>query len=200
MNQLFRIQAFFRNMASDIVIIYSEKGIEPFKKPLLFALPVLLIIYTAVYAPLRSLMARRSAELVKFEVISRNYLEYSDAKSKLSLYQAKLPLFKDKEEWLNHIIDTNAKKNDMVIDTLSAQDETEIGGFLAVSRSVSVTTSYAKLGAWLASIENSPIFLKVTDLTFKRPAEGAGVISVDLKLSTIFPRPGGPAASPGGGV
>lgn len=192
-DQLLRIQAFFKNVAADIVVIYSEKGIEPFKKPLFFALTVLLIIYTAVYAPLRSRMARRSAELVKFEVISQNYQEYNDAKSKLSFCQAKLPLIKDKGEWLNYVITTNAKKNGIVIESLSAQEETEISGFLMVSRSVSVITSYAKLGAWLADIENSPILLKVTELTFKRPDERVSVIQVDLKLFTIFPRSGGPA-------
>jgi len=200
MDQLLRIQAFFRNMASDIVIIYSEKGIGPFKKPLLFALPVLLVIYAAVYAPLRSKMALRSAELVKFEVISQNYQEYHDAKSKLSFCRTKLPLLKDKGEWLNYIINTTAKKSGMVIDSFSAQNETEIRGFLMASRSVSVTTSYAKLGVWLAAIENSPILLKVTDLTFKRLDEHVGVIRVNLLLSTVFPHSDDPAVSTGGGV
>ncbi|HAF94747.1 MAG: hypothetical protein A2021_00525 [Elusimicrobia bacterium GWF2_52_66] len=199
MEQLFRLQAFFKNMASDIVIIYSEKGIVPFKKPLLFALPVLLGIYAVIYAPLRSKLAFRSGELLKFEVISQNYQEYRDAKTNLSLYQAKLPLLKDKGEWLSYLINANAKKNGIDIDSLRAQEEVESGGFLAASRSVSVTTSYVKLGAWLADIENSPIFIKVTELRFKKLDERMGMIQVDLKLSTVFPRFGGPAAAPGGG-
>ena len=200
MERLFRMKALLKNAADDIVIIYSEKGIEPFKKPLLFALPILLAIYAVVYAPLRSKLGYRSAELVRFEVISQNYQEYTNAKSRLSLYRTRMPLLKDKGEWLNYLINASAKKNDISLDSLSSQDETEIGGFLVASRSVNVTTSYAKLGVWLADMENSLIFIKVTDLSLKRGNARVGEIQVNLKLSTVFTRQGEPASSPGGGV
>ncbi|MCX5786331.1 MAG: type 4a pilus biogenesis protein PilO [Elusimicrobia bacterium] len=194
-----RLLAFFKDMAADITIIYADKGIEPFKKPLLFALPALLIIYSAVYGPLSSKVDSRSAELIKFEAITQNYQEYTDARTKLLTYQTKLPLLKDKDEWLNHIITTTAQKNGLVFDSLTAQTETEISGFLVVSRGVTVTTSYAKLGAWLADIENSPILLKVTEMSFQKQDGSVGVIQAKFTLSTIFPRFGGVGA-PGGGV
>ena len=189
---------FLREMVADISVIFFEKGIGPFKKPLLFALPAILIIYSAVYSPLGSKVTRVSAELAKLELISQNYQDYRNAREKVMSYQARLPKAKDKDDWLNYTISATAKKNKIVVDRLGAQEETEIAGFLVVSRQVTVTTSYSKVGAWLADIENSPILLKVTMLTIRKLEGSPGSIEAAFKLSTVFPRSPGPVAAGGG--
>ena len=52
-------------------------------------------------------------------------------------------------------------------------------------------TSYHKMGKWLAEIENSPIYLVITDLNMERLEGGAGTVKVTLNISTVFPRGGG---------
>lgn len=185
-----RAKAFFREMTENILMVYAEKGIEPFKKPLLFALPVVLIIYIGVYSPLGARLGTVKRELEKVRVISSSYGDFSDAKTRLAEYQRKLPLLKDKEEWLNYVMTSTAKTQGISFDSLSVQSEIEAGGFLVVSREVSVLTTYAKFGKWVADIESSPILLKVADVAIKKEGARAGWIRVNMKLSTIFAKAG----------
>ncbi len=178
--------AFFKDMYDNVLIIYAEKGIEPFKKPLLFAFPAVLILYVFFYAPLASKVKIDANRLKKSQAIAAHYADYNDAKTKLAAYQKKLPLIRDKDEWLNYMMTSTAKAHEISFDSIAAQTESEIGNFLLVSRFVSVTTTYAKFGKWVADIENSPILLKVTDVSLKKDASRAGTVRINMKLSTIF--------------
>ncbi len=190
-----KIGLYLKDMLDNIRMIYAEKGIEPFKKPLLFSLPTLLILYSAIYSPLGSKVSKRAAELENRRIISAHYSDYEDAKTRLAAYQRKLPLIKDKEEWLNYLMTSTAKNYGISSDSLSGQTETEIGNFLLVSREVDVTTTYSNFGKWIAEIERSPITLKVADANIRKDTGRTGYVKVHMKLSTVFPRFGG---APGG--
>ena len=189
-----KLQSFLKDMLESIRMIYAEKGIEPFKKPLLVAVPALIILYAAVYSPLGSKLAAAKAHMMSLEVIAQHAGEYEDAKTRLSAYQRRLPLIKDKDEWLNFLITNSARTYGIAFEGMGAQKETEVGNFILVSRDVSVTTNYATLGKWIADIENSPILIRVTDMNLRRDAAAPGLVKVNFKLSTIFPKfPGGGA-------
>lgn len=182
------VQAFFKDMVGNIMLIYGEKGIEPFRKPLIIAIPTLLIIYSAIYSPLGNKLNNAANRIKSVETVAQYSSDYTEAKSRLSGYQRRLPLAKDKDEWLNFIITNTARNYGISFDGVSAQKETEVGSFLVVSREVTVTTTYAKLGKWLAEIENSPIFLRVVELSLRRDEFTPGNIKVTFRLSTIMPR------------
>ena len=192
-NQLQGIKTFLKARAAEVSAIYYEKGAEPFKKPMGFAAIVLVVVYFFLYSPLQSKKSVRAAEVLKYEVLSRNYQEYSDAKAKRLFYQGKLPLLKDKDEWLAYLITNSAKRCGINVDAMTAQDESSVKEFQMVSRGVTVATSYAKLGVWLADMENSPILLKVTDLSVTKAQDRVGELRVDVKFSTVFPRSTGGA-------
>ena len=179
---------FLKDMLDNVLMIYAEKGIEPFKKPLLFALPTVLIFYAAVYSPLVSRVKTVKNELNKIQLIAAHSADYESAKTKLAAYQRRLPLMRDKDEWLSYVMTSTAKTYGISFDSISAQTESEVGNFLMVTRGVSVTTTYAKFGKWVADIENSPILLKVAEVNLKKDSSHAGVIKVTMKLSTIFPK------------
>lgn len=197
-----KIKVVARDMTDNVLIIYADKGLEPFKKPLLFALPVLLVVYTAVYSPLGGRLKSRTQELEKLKLISMHAADYQAAKDSYARYQRKLPLLKDKDEWLNYVMTSTAKSQGIVIDSLSSQAEAEVGNFLMVSREATVTTTYPKLGKWVAEMENSPILLKVSEMDLRKDPLTGGVVKVTIKLATIFPRFGGArpgaAAAPAG--
>ena len=182
------ITVFFKDMHDNVLIIYAEKGVEPFKKPLLVALPAVLILYVLMYAPLASKAKINADRLEKSQIIAAHYADYDDARTKLAAYQKRLPLIRDKDEWLNYMMTSTAKAHGISFDSIAAQTETEIGNFLLVSRLVSVTTTYFKFGKWVADIENSPILLKVTDVNLKKDGSRAGVVRINMKLSSVFPK------------
>jgi hypothetical protein len=179
-------------MLGNILLIYAEKGIEPFRRPLIIAVPALLAIYAAVYVPLGHRLQAASSRLERMRLVARYAADYEEGKASLSVYQRKLPLLKDKDEWLNYIVTNSARAYGISFGGISGQTETEVGNFLVVSRDVTVSTTYAKLGKWLAEIENSPIFLRVVKLGVSRDGSNPGIVKVTFTLSTILPRfPGG---------
>ncbi|MEI7482608.1 MAG: type 4a pilus biogenesis protein PilO [Elusimicrobiota bacterium] len=180
--------AFFKDMYDNILIIYAEKGIEPFKKPLLIALPAVLMLYVVFYAPRASKVKVDMDQLEKSQIIAAHYADYNDAKTKLAAYQKRLPLIRDKDEWLNYMMTSTAKAHGISFDSIAAQTESEIGNFLLVSRVVSVTTTYVKFGKWVADIENSPMLLKVTEVSLKKDGSRTGVVRINMKLSSVFPK------------
>jgi Tfp pilus assembly protein PilO len=193
-----RAAAFLRDMSENVAMIYAEKGMAPFKKPLLVSLVILLGVYNFAYSPMRARIEARSAELDKWRIIEAHYSEYESASDRMRAYQARLPNLKDKEEWLNVIMYSTAKTYGITPDSLAAQTEIKAGNFLLVSRDVSLTTTYAQFGRWLADVENSPILLRVADVKIAKVDGQSGYVRVNLRLSTIYPK--NEAAEGQGGV
>ena len=186
-----KAQSFVKDMSGNIMMIYAEKGLEPFKKPAMIAVPILLVLYAGVLNPLTSKVATSSSQLESMKVVAQYAGEYEDAKMKLTAYQRRLPFIKDKDEWLNYVITTTARAYGITFDSISAQKETEVGNYLVVSRDVMVTTTYSSLGRWLAEIENSKILLRVTDLNIRRSQDNPGTVKVSFTLATVFSKFGG---------
>jgi Tfp pilus assembly protein PilO len=190
MAMIARARAFFKETIENAVIIYSEDGIEPFKKSLLTAVPILLVLYAFVYLPLGSKVKALKVALEKRQIVAVYYADYMDAKARLETYQRGLPDPKDKEEWLNVVLTSTTKIHGIVFDAISSQSEAEAGGFQLVSRGVSITTTYDKLGKWVADMEKSPQVIRVVEAEIKKDSAQLGTVKVDIKFSTIFPKYG----------
>lgn len=191
-----KIRSYFRDMLSDILIIYGEKGVAPFKKPLMIAVPSLLVLYAGVYSPLSSNLSRTQHRIDGMKAVALYADDYNDAKTRLMAMQRKLPLFKDKTDWLSYLINDSARKVGVSIDSQGAQAETEVGAYVVASRQVTATTTYAQFGKWLADMENSPIFVHLTDLSLNRDDSRPGTVKVSFTIATVFPKSG--AAGAGG--
>ncbi|MDT8286827.1 MAG: hypothetical protein RQ748_06935 [Elusimicrobiales bacterium] len=174
-------------MKDDVLVIYSEKGMIPFKKPLLIATPVILLLYSAVYGPSSEKYATKKMELAHLESVSVHYSGYNEMLARKSELRRKMPLAKDKGEWLSYILTSTSKKHDISFDSLMAQEEQKAGPLILVSRGASVTSTYEKIGKWLAEVENSKIFLKITDLQITRRSAAPGMVKVTIKLAAVFP-------------
>ncbi|PKM97080.1 MAG: hypothetical protein CVU79_10070, partial [Elusimicrobia bacterium HGW-Elusimicrobia-3] len=142
--------AYFKDLFANVVIIYGEKGIEPFKRPLVIAVPSLLILYAGVYSPISGKLSRTVRGIDNMTVVSNYAEEYEGVKARVSGLHRRLPLLKDKDDWLSYIINSSAKSAGVSVESQSAQRETEIGSYLVVSREVSTVTTYHKVGKWLA--------------------------------------------------
>ncbi len=190
-----KIRSYFRDMVSDILIIYGEKGITPFKKPLMIAVPSLLVLYAGVYSPLSSTLSRTQRRIEGMKAVALYADDYNDAKTRLMAMQRKLPLLKDKADWLSYLINDSARKVGVSIDSQGAQNETEVGAYVVASRPVSATTTYAQFGKWLADMENSPIFVHLTDLSINRDDSRPGTVKVSFTIATVFPKSAGSGAA-----
>lgn len=185
---LLKIKNAVEEMRDDVLVIYSEKGFDPFKKPVLMALPALLILYGAVYSPSSDKLAAKRIDHENLGAISVYYSDYKDMKSRKDELRRKLPLHKDKGEWLSYILTSTSKDHGITFDSLTAQEEQVAGPLVMVTRGASVTSTYKQIGLWLAEMENSKIFLKITELNMTRSRSRSDFVQVTIKLSTIFPR------------
>lgn len=205
-----KARGFFTEATDNVLVIYAEKGIEPFKKPLMIAFPVLLVLFAGVYRPLGGKIEEANYQLEVSQAISEGAGDYQAVKEQLLAAQSRLPLLKDKDEWLSYLLMNSAKAHGISFDMLSAQTEEDAGSFLVVSRRVEFVTDYSTLGRWLAEVENSPIFIRVVSLEVAREEMNPLRLKVSVKLSTVFMKPegatsggaagGAPAGVPGGGV
>lgn len=181
-----RLKSVFAEATANVIAIYAEKGIEPFKKPLMIALPVILVLYAAVYRPMAGKIADATDQLDSSKVISEESGNYNDVKRSLSVFRAKLPQYKDKDDWLSYVLTNTAKNNGVSMDLLGAQTEVTDGNFVIVSRKVELTIDYDTMGKWIADIENSPIFLRIVSFSATKSPDNPGLLKVSLQLSTVF--------------
>jgi len=186
-----KIKFAVKDMLDNILMIYAEKGITPFKRPLMIAVPSLLGLYALVYSPVSNNFQLAASSEKNMKVVAQFAGDYENAKVRMSGYQRKLPLIKDKDEWLNYLLTSSAKNAGVSVESLSAQEENAIGNYLVVSRDVSASTTYANFGKWLAEIENSRIFLRITKMSLEREKNGLGTVKVSFTLSTVFPKQAG---------
>lgn len=187
---LLRAKGLVTDATDNIFVIYAEKGQEPFKKPLAVAVPVLLVLYFIVYSPLAGKIRAAAFKLDSSQAISQGAGDYQDAKARLVGFQSKLPLLKDKDDWLNYLLMSTSRAHNISFDVLSAQTEEDAGGFVVVSRKVELVTTYDTLGRWLADVESSPIFLRVVSMSAQRDGDNPTRVKVSVKLSTLFAKPG----------
>lgn len=186
-----RVKSYFTDMIADILVIYGEKGFAPFKRPLTIAAPSLLLLYVAVYSPMSGKLSSTERKIRSMSDIAQYAEQYEGSKMRIRGLQRNLPLFKDKAEWLSYLINDSARKVGVPINAISAQREGDMGSYLVVSREVSTKTTYNKLGEWMAAIENSPIFVRITEFNMAKDNADPGMIKVTVVVSTVFPRPGG---------
>lgn len=185
-----KIINFFKDSISEIQSIYAEKGIEPFKKPIMFSVPVFLIVYFGFYSPSVSKVNTLKEEVSRYELLGPLYSDYANYKNALSQHKKNLPLYKDKNEWLDYIIMTNCRKSGISPESIGAQTESELtGGFVIASKDVSIVADYFTVGKLVADIENSQIFVKITELTLKKGPQ-LGTVSAQFKIATVFVKPG----------
>jgi len=192
-----KIKSAVKDMSDSIIIIYGEKGMSPFKKPLSIAVPALFALYFMVYSPISGKLKRYKGDARNMTVVAQYAEDYEAAKLRMAGYQRKLPLLKDKDDWLSYLINNTAKNAGVSVDSLGAQRDNEVGNYMVVSREVSATTNYSTAGKWLAEIENSPIFMRVTEMAMHRDENNPGSVKVSFTLSTIFPRLGGGGSAGG---
>lgn len=183
-----KARSYFKNLSANILMIYGEKGFAPFKRPLTIAAPVLLVLYVAVYSPISGNLSKTTRSISGMTVVAQYAEQYETAKTRVQGMHRRLPLVKDKGEWLNYVINSTARDLGVQVDSLSAQRETEVGGYVLVSREVQTTTTYSQFGKWMAEIENSPIFLRITEINLNRDENNPGSVKVTFTLSTVFPR------------
>jgi Tfp pilus assembly protein PilO len=186
---LIKIKSYIKNMMDDLVAVYFEKGIEPFKKPLIYSFGIILISYL-IYFSNSSKVSSLREELNKMEIISRYYDGYTQSKDQLEKYLKILPSIKDKNEFLGYVLNNTASKYKISFSKIDPDREikTNLTNLYFVSKQVQFSTDYNTLGNFIRDIENNKPFVYISNISIKKSdnQEYLGMLDVTLNVSTVF--------------
>ncbi|MGC8867368.1 MAG: hypothetical protein ACP5PA_04055 [Elusimicrobiales bacterium] len=181
------IKIYIKNLFSDVQAVYNEKGAEPFKKPLVISLIVIIALYI-LYHSSSSRLSDIKDRIKWIESIKDYYNEYTSSKETIKRYSSKVAAWKDKDDFLNYTLTSIASKNGIAFSSLEAQKEMTFDRVYYVTKQVKFTTTYEKMIKFLAEIETSELFLEISQITIskKENPNQLGEVDVDLTLGTIF--------------
>ncbi|MEF3280167.1 MAG: type 4a pilus biogenesis protein PilO [Elusimicrobiota bacterium] len=184
---LYNLKNKLKDIIQDVEAIYLDKGPEPFKKPMLYAISAIVISYL-IYLSNKGPLKNNQDEFERINQLANFYSEYIDLKKNIKNYLPMLPSIKDKDEWLNYILNTTAAKYSIIFTNVESQKELKIGdNIYVVSKQVQFATDYETLGKFIRDIENSPIFVEVSNFSaFKKNDPQIIKIDVTLTLTTVF--------------
>lgn len=167
-------------------VVYAERGFEPFKIPVLVVLGITFSLYFFLYTPIEPKISDLQSKLDTQKTISESLGEYNDAKNTITEYKKKLPMYKDREDWLNYLIISTAKELGIEIESLSPQQITEEGKFAIASRNVETTLMFEDAGKWIEKLENAPVFIRITNASINKIQEDPAYVKLTMSISTVF--------------
>lgn len=182
-----KIKSYLKDTLQDVIAIYTEKGAEPFKKPLVVFLLFIIGSYI-FYNTSRSRLVETEEKLNWLRSVKGYYNDYIAATDLLKRYSKKFPAWKDKDEFLNYTLTTVASRNGIIFSSVEAQKEMVYDKIYHVTKQVRFVTTFEKLLKFLAEIELSEVFVEIFQikLTKKEGVDQIGLIEVDLTVGTIF--------------
>lgn len=176
----------FKEKKVVLQVIYSEKGFEPFKKPLIISVLILLVLYY-IYNSFSSNLKFATMEYEKLKTIASYYSQYKEYKTKFEYYTTKLPPVNKKADFLDNVLNEVSKKYKIVFNVIGTQKEVKVENYYIVSKYVEFTTNYFNLGKFIAELENNPYFIQLTEVKIsKKENDLEGNVNVGMSVTTVF--------------
>lgn len=167
-------------------VIYLEKGFEPFKVPVLVVCGIVFCLYFFLYKPIEPKLMDLNAQLETQKTIHESLGEYNETKNTIGDFKKRLPMYKDKEDWLNYIIISTAKEMEVELEALDPQVLREEGSFAVASRNLETTVEYDIAGRWIEKLENAPVFIRLTNVSMEKDQEDPAYVKLKMTVSTLF--------------
>jgi hypothetical protein len=175
-----------QDYAQYLQVIYLERGFEPFKVPVLAVTGIIFCLYFFMYKPIEPKLMELNDQLETQRAIHESLGEYNETKNTIGDFKKKLPMYKDKEDWLNYIIISTAKEMEIELDSLDPQVLKEEGSFAIASRNLETTVEYDIAGRWIEKLENAPVFIRLTNVTMEKVLEDPAYVKLKMTVTTLF--------------
>lgn len=130
-------------------------------------------------------------QIEAINVQQKNEKTYLSNKEKLLTLEPLFPDIATKNEWLLSQILEIYQKASLAPEVSGTQSEdSSNAAYVAASLQVRSSMSYDKLGEFLASIENRPEFVRVSEVSLDKDTDknNLGMNKVSMKFNTVFPK------------
>lgn len=179
------VKNYFSNLFADILMVYSERGFEVFKKPFFVSLIIIGILFFS-YVFISQKASDKKDKLNWFESVKGYYDTYTKSKKIIKEYSKKLPSKEEKSEFINRVLNTAASNYRITFSEIGSQSETTFGKLTLASRQVKFSTDFDTLIRFLAEIENSEKYVEISNISVTKKKEPIGMLEVSIVLSTVF--------------
>ncbi len=169
-----------------VYILYTEKGIAPFKMPLLILIGTFLILYMGVYGAILSRLHQARGEMDSLNASAQYASVFNKHHSWLTSHQKELPPTKDKDNWLFNIVARTSQQEAIENPSISQQTEREMDDFIVVTRKIGAVAAFKQAAKWIERIENSPLLIRISQLTIEKNAGTIGFVKLRFQVETVF--------------
>jgi len=164
-----------------------DKGPKYFARPLALGAVMVFASYNYVFKAPQQAMTTALTELDAAKATSQYANDYQDLKDRLNRLYSSLPRTNDPEAWLLSEVRESLRQEGIVPDSFSSPTDEAGVGYKLVSLTISLTTSYPQLAAWVARVERSRYLMHIKDVKLVKKQKPIGMNTVDVSVSTIIP-------------
>ncbi|MBO7191030.1 MAG: hypothetical protein J6V32_02885 [Elusimicrobiaceae bacterium] len=174
----------------DIQTVLQEGNFKLFVKQFILVLGVFLLFrYLTGQFAIKEQEYRGQIEAINVQ--KKNEKTYLSNKEKLLELEPLFPDISSKTEWLLSQILGIYQSAGLAPEVSGSQTEnTSNPAYVATSLQVKSAMEFDKLGEFLASIENRPEFVRVSEITLEKDMDKnrLGMNKVSMKFNTVFPK------------
>jgi Tfp pilus assembly protein PilO len=164
-----------------------DKGPKYFARPLGISAMLVFASYHYVYKAPQQAMVQVLGELDAAKATAQYANDYQDLKDRLNRLYSSLPKTRDPATWLLSEVRDSLRQEGIVPDSFSSPTDEAGIGYKLVSMTISLTTSYPQLAAWVARIERSKYLMHIKDVKLVKMQKSIGMNTVDVTITTIIP-------------
>ena len=174
---------------NDIKRVVEEGNYKLFAKQLV----VLLLVFLGVRFLNQKLTAQRDSYVDRVSAISiqqTNEQDYLDNKARLLRLEPAFPDISNKNEWLLRKIMDMLESHQIQATISGNVSENTTDNYTVMSQPVSFQQNFFDLGKFMADIENSDDFLRISEISIAKATDSAslGLNTVNIRFNTLFPK------------
>lgn len=173
---------------NDMKLVMEEGNYKLFLKQIV-AVIVIILLYRYVNGTFQTKADNFRGQIDAVQAQYDNEKDYQANKQKLLDLEPRFPDLSSKNDWLlRQLVAVFRDANISPTLGSSQAEDSSNAGFTLVAIPVTFQTSFGDFGRLLASIENKPEYLRISEFSLTKVSEKLGQNEVSMRINTIFPK------------
>lgn len=173
---------------NDIKLVMEEGNYKLFLKQIV-AVIIIILLYRYVGGTFENKKINLRGQIDAVQAQHDNEQEYQTNKQKLLDLEPRFPDLSSKSDWLLRQLVAVFRESNISPTLGSSQTEdSSNAGFTVAAIPVTFQTSFGDFGRLLASIENKPEYLRISEFSLTKISENLGQNEIDMRINTVFPK------------
>jgi hypothetical protein len=171
-----------------VVGTVKNKGSKRFGRAFGAAGFLLFAAYMGLYRPPQQKSSRLAAQIAKAKMLHDYGSQYSDLRDQLRGAYRRLPLLKDRDQWLSNSVRDSLSAGGLLSEDFKPVQEQEVQGLLFQTSSVSLNVRFAEFYDWLLRLESAKPMMHLSLLDLTKMTDKPGYNRATCEVSTVIPK------------